>query len=463
VPDALATLANAAGKITRLGLQVAGRGATALPGLVTLQLDPDYIAALTRSLPHGVVLVSGTNGKTTTSRMLADVTRSAGWSPIHNRSGSNLERGIAGALLADSSWRAEPRGDVGLFEVDEASLPRVLRRITPGVVVVTNLFRDQLDRYFEIDQLAKRIGDAVAELDPKTILVLNADDPIVAFLGTRHRGTVVYFGVDDPSVGGKVPQTISDATRCPRCKQPLQYERVILAHEGEWSCPSCGLARPPRDVAALRVRLGPSSSEIDLRLPVASAFDPVVVPLPGLYNAYNALAAIAAARALDIALPTAARAIAAFHPAFGRLEQLPVDGRLVRLVLVKNPAGFNAAIGALLETGRTPRLLAALNDRDADGRDVSWIWDADFESLAPAIEHAVATGTRSRDLANRLKYAGVPRERIEVVDDWGGAIDRAVGGVPQGGELVVIATYTAMLALRGELARRGHVAPFWED
>jgi len=463
VPDALATLANAAGKITRLGLQVAGRGATALPGLVTLQLDPDYIAALTRSLPHGVVLVSGTNGKTTTSRMLADVTRSAGWSPIHNRSGSNLERGIAGALLADSSWRAEPRGDVGLFEVDEASLPRVLRRITPGVVVVTNLFRDQLDRYFEIDQLAKRIGDAVAELDPKTILVLNADDPIVAFLGTRHRGSVVYFGVDDPSVGGKVPQTISDATRCPRCKQPLQYERVILAHEGEWSCPSCGLARPARDVAALRVRLGPSSSEIDLRLPVASAFDPVVVPLPGLYNAYNALAAIAAARALDIALPTAARAIAAFHPAFGRLEQLPVDGRLVRLVLVKNPAGFNAAIGALLETGRTPRLLAALNDRDADGRDVSWIWDADFESLAPAIEHAVATGIRSRDLANRLKYAGVPRERIEVVDDWAGAIDRAVGGVPQGGELVVIATYTAMLALRGELARRGHVAPFWED
>jgi len=162
-------------------------------------------------------------------------------------------------------------------------------------------------------------------------------------------------------------------------------------------------------------------------------------------------------------LPTAARAIAAFRPAFGRLEQLPVDGRTVRLVLVKNPAGFNAAVGALLETGRTPRLLAALNDRDADGRDVSWIWDADFESLAPAIEHVVSTGIRSRDLANRLKYAGVPVDRIEVVDGWGSAIDRAVGGVPRGGELVVLATYTAMLALRGELARRGHVAPFWED
>ena len=463
MPDALATLANAAGKLTRLGLQAAGRGATALPGLVTLRLDPDYITALTRALPHGVVLVSGTNGKTTTARMLADVTRAAGWSPIHNRSGANLERGIAGALLADSTWRGEPRGDVGLFEVDEASLPPVLRGITPRVLVVTNLFRDQLDRYFEIDQLARRIGDAIAELDPACVVVLNADDPIVAMLGARHRGTVLYFGVDDPAVGGKVPQTISDATRCPRCKAPLRYERVILAHEGDWSCPACGLARPARDVSAERVRLEAAASEIDLRLPVASAFDPVHVPLPGLYNAYNALAAITAARALDIPLPTAVRAIGTFRPAFGRLEQLPVDGRLVRLVLVKNPAGFNAAIGALLETGRTPRLLAALNDRDADGRDVSWIWDADFESLAPAIEHVVATGIRSRDLANRFKYAGVPRDRIEVVETWGGAIDRAVGGVPQGAELVVIATYTAMLALRGELARRGHVAPFWED
>ena len=463
MPDALATFANAAGKITRLGLRAAGRGATALPGLITLQLDPDFITAVTRALPHGVVLVSGTNGKTTTARMLADIVRAAGWSPIHNRSGSNLERGIAGALLADSTWRGKPRGDVGLFEVDEASLPRVLLRVTPGVVIITNLFRDQLDRYFEIDVLARRIGDAIAGLDPTTILVLNADDPIVAMLGTRHRGTVLYFGVDDPSVGGTVPQTISDATRCPRCGAPLQYERVVLAHEGAWSCPNCGLARPPRDVSAVRVRLEAQASEIELRTAVSSAFDPIRVPLPGLYNAYNALAAVAVSRALDIALPTAARAIATFRPAFGRLEQLSVNGRAVRLVLVKNPAGFNAAIGALLETGRTPRLLAALNDRDADGRDVSWIWDADFEALAPAIEHVVATGIRSRDLANRLKYAGVPRERLEVVDGWAGAIDRAVGATPQGDELVVLATYTAMLALRGELARRGHVAPFWED
>jgi UDP-N-acetylmuramyl tripeptide synthase len=463
VPDRLALLANAAGKLTRLALRSSGRGGTALPGLVALTIDPDFISAVTSGLGHGVVLVSGTNGKTTTSRMLSDMVRGTGWAPMHNRSGSNLERGIAGALLAETTWRGEPQGDIGLFEVDEASLPRVLSRIRPRVVLVTNLFRDQLDRYFEIDQLARRIGDAIATLDAAAIVVLNADDPIVASLGERHGGQVLYFGVDDPAVGGRVAQAISDATRCPRCRAALHYERVVLAHVGDWSCPSCGLARPARDVAAMRVALTPVSSELQLRVAVASAFDPIHVPVAGLYNAYNALAALAVARALDISLPTAAVAIANFRPAFGRLEEVTVDGRVLRLILVKNPAGFNAAIGALLETGRRPRLLAALNDRDADGRDVSWIWDADFEALAPQVEHAVVTGTRSRDLANRLKYAGVPREHVEVVAEWGSAIDRAIGAAPQGGEVIVLATYTAMLALRGELARRGHVAQFWED
>src|SRR5688572_23441389 len=456
-------MANAAGRLARVALQLSGRGGTALPGLIALTIDPDFIAAVASELAHGVVLVSGTNGKTTTARMLSDIVRGTGWAPIHNRSGSNLERGIAGALLADGNWKAEPTGDVGMFEVDEASLPRVLGAINPRVVLVTNLFRDQLDRYFEIDQLARRIGDAIAKLDPRVTCVLNADDPIVAWLGQRHHGPVLYFGVDDPTVGGRVPQAISDATRCPRCRAALHYERVVLAHEGDWSCPSCGLTRPERDVSATRVALTAVSSEIQIRTAVASAFDPVRVPIAGLYNAYNALAALAVARALDIALPTAALAIANFRPAFGRLEQVSVDGRELRLILVKNPAGFNAAIGALLETERRPRLLAALNDRDADGRDVSWIWDADFEALAPAVEHAVVTGLRARDLALRFKYAGVDETRLDVVDGWTAALERVIGRTPAGEEIVVVATYTAMLALRGALADLGHVGRFWED
>jgi UDP-N-acetylmuramyl tripeptide synthase len=365
--------------------------------------------------------------------------------------------------LAAATWSAEPRGDIGLFEIDEASLPRVAPLLKPRVVVVTNLFRDQMDRYFELDALAKRIGDALATLPAETTLVLNADDPLVANLALRRDATTLFYGVDDDTVGGTVPQAISDATRCPRCRSPLRYGRVVLAHIGDWSCGTCGLARPRRDVGATKVLLGESGTEIVLGGAVASAFDTLRVPIPGLYNAYNALAALAASRALDIGLAEATRALANFRPAFGRLEVAELKGRKLRLVLVKNPAGFNAAIAALLETGRKPRVLAALNDRDADGRDVSWVWDADFETLAPAIEHAVITGIRGRDLALRLKYAGLPRERMEYVADWPAALERAVTLAPEGTEVVVLATYTAMLMLRAALSRAGAVAPFWED
>jgi UDP-N-acetylmuramyl tripeptide synthase len=461
--DPLLLTAIAAGKATRAGLQLLGRGATALPGLVTLALDPDAIARLSVTLAHGVVCVSGTNGKTTTTRMLSDIVRTAGWQPVHNRSGSNLDRGIAAALLADATWGGELRGDVGIFEIDEASVPRILARLTPRVVVITNLFRDQLDRYFEIDALARRIREAVATLPEATTLVLNADDPIVAYLGSARKGPLLTFGVDDPSVGGIVPQTISDATRCPRCKNPLRYSRVILAHVGDWRCDHCGLSRPRPDVSAVAVQLGPNHTRLRLGGSIGSAMDDVVVPLPGLYNAYNALAALAAARVLDIALPTATRALASFKPAFGRLEIVDAEGRRLRLVLVKNPAGFNAAIGALLETDRRPRILGALNDRDADSRDVSWIWDADFEALAPRVAHATVTGLRARDLALRLKYAGVPRDRLTVVDGWVPAIRAAIDATPVGDEIVVLATYTAMLSLRDALARLGFVGQFWED
>ncbi|MBU6423027.1 MAG: DUF1727 domain-containing protein [Chloroflexi bacterium] len=448
----------AAGKAVRAGLQAIGRGGTALPGLVALALDPEVIGHLSARLAHGVVLVSGTNGKTTTSRMFAEIARAAGWTPVHNRSGSNLERGIAAALLADADVAGRLRADVGIFEVDEASLARVVTRLEPRVVLVANLFRDQLDRYFEVDQLARRIADAFARLSPATLLVLNADDPLVARLGDRHRGRVVFFGVDDPLVGGRVAQSISDATHCPRCSSRLAYARVVLAHVGEWSCPSCGLARPARDVSVARIALGRDGTRLEL-----GGGGEMKIPLDGLYNAYNAVAAIAVARCLGIDDATVSRALAAFRPAFGRLEVVEADGRRLRIVLVKNPAGSNAAIGALLERGGRLRVLAALNDRDADGRDVSWIWDADFEALVPSIEHAVVTGLRAADLALRLKYAGLPVSDMEVVDGWRAALRHAIDTTPADGETVVLATYTAMLALRGALAEMGYVGRFWED
>ncbi len=447
----------AAGKLARAGLHTIGRGGTALPGLITLAVDPDLIAHVSTRLTRGTVLVSGTNGKTTTARMLSDIVRAVGWTPVHNRSGSNLDRGIAAALLADSDPTGHPRGDVGVFEVDEASLPRVLARLEPRVVLVTNLFRDQLDRYFEVDQLARRLAGALARLPASTGIVLNADDPIVAGLARDRSEGILFFGIDDPHVGGHVAQPISDATHCRRCGSRLAYDRVVLAHVGDWRCPSCGLARPHPDVSATHVGLRPDGTTFSV------GDTTVKLPLPGLYNAYNALAALAVARDLGIPTAEAAGALHSFRPAFGRLEVIEVDGRRLRIVLVKNPAGFNAAIGALLESGGRHRVLAALNDRDADGRDVSWIWDADFEALVPAVEHVVITGLRAADLALRFKYAGLPRDAAEVRDGWAAALRRAIQLAPPGSEIAVLTTYTAMLALRETLADMGHVGRFWED
>ncbi|OLC58237.1 MAG: hypothetical protein AUH85_01245 [Chloroflexi bacterium 13_1_40CM_4_68_4] len=449
-----------AAKATRAALRVTGRGATTLPGLVALALDPAVAGHLAARLPKGVVLVTGTNGKTTTSRMLADVVRLAGWHPVHNRAGSNLARGIAAALVADATWIGEPRADGAIFEVDEASIVAVARLVRPRVVVVTNLFRDQLDRYGELDTVARRMRDAAALLPPDATLVLNADDPIVNLVGDTFAGRLVRFGIDDERVHGALAQNVSDLTHCPRCRARLQYDRVVLGHVGDYRCPNCGFARPRPDIGATRLDTDAAGTRLMLGAGEGAA---VRVPVPGVYNAYNALAAIAAAHALGIAAETAARAIASYRPAFGRLETVEAEGRRLRLVLVKNPAGFNAAATTLLTGDASVRLLTALNDLDADGRDVSWIWDADFEALAPRVEWAVVTGLRSRDLALRLKYAGLALGRMSVVDGWDDAIRDVLQRSRPGDEITVLSTYTATLALRRTLSKMGYAKQFWED
>jgi UDP-N-acetylmuramyl tripeptide synthase len=293
--------------------------------------------------------------------------------------------------------------------------------------------------------------------------VLNADDPIVAWLGQRHRGPVIYFGVDDPTVGGRVPQAISDATRCPRCRAALQYERVVLAHEGDWSCPSCGLTRPERVVSATRVALTAVSSEIEIRPAVASAFDPVRVPIAGLYNAYNALAALAAALRLEIPLERAVAGLEEAKAAFGRVETVPVAGKPVSILLIKNPAGANEVLRTLrLESGADGAdvdVWIGLNDRIADGRDVSWVWDADFELLAGGVRRVVCAGTRAPEMALRLKYAGVDPSKLVIEERIAASLDNAVAAAPH--RLFALPTYTALLELRTLLADRGLAKEYW--
>jgi lipid II isoglutaminyl synthase (glutamine-hydrolysing) len=446
-------VARAAGAASR----ASGRGGgTTLPGRLLLRLDPEAIARIGAGL-HPVTLISATNGKTTTAGMLAALLSAAGRVPVHNRAGSNMTWGIATALL-------EQRGEEGLFEVDEAWLPRVAAQLDPSLVVLGNLFRDQLDRYGETEALADEWAGLVAARTGATRFVLNADDPLVADLGRDaeggRRGGVVYFGVEDGSQALPELQHAFDARHCRRCGHPYAYERAFVGHLGHYSCPSCGARRPEPDVAATRIELhGMSGSSVTIRTPAGELA--VELPLPGLYNVYNALAAIAAALELGIDPGLVSTGLGEMRGAFGRVETVAIGDKRASILLVKNPAGTNEVLRTLkLEAaGGGIDLWLALNDRIADGRDVSWIWDADFELLAGAVRRVTCAGTRAPEMALRLKYAGWPESSIEVEPGIERSLDRAVAAAPR--QLFALPTYTALLELHRLLAARGLTEEFW--
>jgi lipid II isoglutaminyl synthase (glutamine-hydrolysing) len=438
--------------------RASGRGGgTTLPGRVLLRLDPEAIARLGAGLTGGTTIVSATNGKTTTAGMIAAILAADGRRPVHNRAGSNMTWGVATALL-------EQRGREGLFEVDEAWLPRVVEQLDPTAIVLGNLFRDQLDRYGEMEALADDWARTVAARAGSSALILNADDPLIADLGRdageRPREGVVYFGIEDPSQALPELQHAFDAKHCRRCGHPYAYERAFVGHLGHYSCPNCGAERPRPQVAATAIELrGMEGSRTTVRTPAGEI--ELELPLPGLYNVYNALAAVAAALGLGVAPERIAAALGAVRAAFGRVETIEVAGRAVSILLIKNPAGANEVLRTLrLEAEEGPvDLWIALNDRIADGRDVSWVWDADFELLAGRVRRVVCAGTRAPEMALRLKYAGWPVEAVEVVPGIEASLDHAVASAP--GRLFALPTYTALMELRKLLADRGLAEEFW--
>ncbi len=454
--DAKIATARAVGGLARR----AGRGGgTSLPGKVLIALEPDAIAELAGRLRRGSVVVSATNGKTTTAAMIASVLEGDGVSLVHNRAGANMAGGVASTLLSAARTGGGISGELGLFEVDEFWLDRVTPQLRPRAILLSNLFRDQLDRYGELETIADRWADVVASLPPTARLVLNADDPLIADLG-RDATNVTYFGIEDPSVATAEMQHASDSKHCRRCGAAYVYDAVYLGHLGHYRCPSCGQERPAPTFAAERIRLdGTRSACFSLRTPSGTV--EIDLPLPGLYNVYNALAAAALCVELETAVDTVASGLARVAAAFGRAERLRVGDTEVSILLIKNPAGANEVLRTLtLEDGELD-LLAILNDRTADGKDISWVWDADFEVLAPRVRTLTCAGTRAAELALRMKYAGVPMERLRVVPELADAFDRAIAETPSG-RLFVLPTYTALLELREQLATRGHLPRFWE-
>jgi UDP-N-acetylmuramyl tripeptide synthase len=442
--------ARVAGALSRLA---GAGGGTTLPGKLLWKLDPGAIDRLAARLPLGSALVSATNGKTTTAAMAASILGER-IHLAHNSSGANLVSGVASTLLAARD------AQLGLLEVDEGALPEVARRVHPRAVCLGNLFRDQLDRYGELEHIAERWRTAVRDLASDAVLVVNADDPQVGDLA-RERNGAMAFGVDDPRQARPSLQHAADSKYCVRCGTPYAYAAAYVGHLGDYRCPACEHARPGLDIAARQIELdGLDGVSFDLCTP--DGVRRVRLALPGLYNVYNALAASGLALALGASLDEVVQGLERFTAAFGRFERIAVGDRRVLVLLIKNPAGANEAVRTLV-AGAAPRVVViALNDAIADGQDVSWIWDVDFEPLFDGIERLVATGDRAAEVALRARYSGVDDAAIEVEPSLERALDRGLAVTPAGGELVILPTYTAMLALRKVAVGRGLVRPYWE-
>lgn len=487
-------------------------GGTSIAGMVARRIYPNIIGHLAQQLEHGSILVTGTNGKTTTSSLIATILNDSGLRVWNNREGSNLMRGIATALVI----RALPNGNlrlsgraISIMEVDEAVVPQIVKEISPRVMVFSNLFRDQLDRYGEVDSVIGHWKRAISLLPATTTLVLNADDPAIANLGHGFAGRIVYYGVEDLSLSLQDQGTeeqhhqVVDARTCPNCGSDYIYDARFYSHMGHYHCPSCGQHRPQPDVRITHVQPD-SFDRWQVQVSTDTDQHDLVIPLPGFYNVYNALAATSAALALEVPWEPISNGIAQFQPVFGRGERVEADGRTIRLLLAKNPTGFNEVLRTLFSDEQKKHVLFILNDNTADGHDISWIWDVDFERAVGRTASFNVAGIRALDLALRLKYAGMAQEEMTIVPAeplrsirqkgttqerktkeskhaqvtavselsealplaraYGlkQALDSSLSQTPVGETLFIVPTYTGLLAMHRELEQRGWTAHYWE-
>lgn len=441
------------GKTTALLVKFTGSGATAAPGLYALKVDKNLVKKLSKNIKGGNLLVSGTNGKTTTARLIASIL-SKKYKLIHNRQGSNLLRGLASTLIAKSSIWGKIEADIALWEIDEATLPQAIENTNPKIITLTNLFRDQLDRYGEVDSVRAKWQQSLKNLGKDTTLILNADDPGIAVLAKNFGGKVVYFGVDDDKLNLPEVNQVADTKYCPNCTTKLKYTAILSAHMGHFLCPNCNFKRPRAEISAANLKFNNDfSTTIDLstthyQLPATN------YQLPGLYNVYNVLAATATAQAFGIDKKTTAQSIENFSAAFGRFQSVVIDNKSIVIFLVKNPTGANEVIRVLAAKNNL-NVLAILNDKIADGRDISWIWDTNWEVLVPKIKNLTISGSRCWDLATRIKYTDYKLNKNNVYENINYSLQKSLEHLNTKDTLIILPTYTAMLEIQKNLQKQG--------
>ena len=450
--DLRLSLAILVGKTISILNKHTGTGGTAAPGLYALKIDPDLVKKLTTKIKYGNIVISGTNGKTTTARLIADIL-SPKFQIIHNRQGSNLLRGIASTLIAKVSLLGKLRADLGLWEVDEATLPEAIENTSPKIITLLNLFRDQLDRYGEIDTIRRKWQESISKLSQDPTLILNSDDPGISFLKRSFKGKVIYFGVEDKKLNLPEITHVADISNCLNCESRLVYSTVLSAHMGHYACPKCHLQRPKPQIAAIDLKFNPDFSTF-AKLNVNGQMLNVRYALPGLYNVYNVLAAYTTGHALGIDPATAKEKIEDFLAAFGRFQSVSIGNKSVVIFLIKNPAGANEVIRTIATKNKI-NLLVILNDNIADGRDVSWIWDTNWEILTPQTKHLAISGTRCWDLAIRLKYGGLKLSKNNIYEDISYSLENTLENMSSKDTLLILPTYTALLEVQKSLAKLG--------
>ena len=445
-------------KLLRLLSRLLHRGGTAMPGRFALKLCPDLLARLSKNVRS--VVITGTNGKTSSSRIVEQAFVEQGRSYFANRSGANLLSGITTEFVMNCTLGGKMKKEWAVIECDEAAAVKVFPQLQPQVVVVTNLFRDQLDRFGEVTHTLSNIRTAI-EAVPQATLCLNADCSLCSSLALSLPNRVVYFGMEKGAVPSRAKPELSDATHCIRCKAEYEYDYISYGHLGGFRCPKCGYARHAANYAVTDV-IEQRSSGTTAAFSIRGERRVVEINLPALYNVYNAVGALAAAMESGVGADEAVRALASFQCGFGRMEAFRLGKADVRMMLVKNPAGCNQVIDYLENLHNRFVLAICLNDRGADGTDISWIWDAEFErlnSIAGRIEKVIVSGDRAQDMRVRLKYAGIPDENITVERDY----EKLVSSLePLQTDVCLMPTYTAMLELRSVMIRHCGGAEFWE-
>lgn len=456
------SLAVSAGKLAgRTGRLLRVGGGTSLPGMVARVIDPNVLRKVIDATHARKVVVTGSNGKTTTCRMIAALASEAGERVFQNRTGSNLIQGITSVAVNGATLGGRLDTDLLIFETDEATMRVAVPELKPDVIIVTNIFRDQLDRFGELYSVAASLEAMIGELPETSSAVLNADDPLIASFAPEAKAQRVYFGVRSAQIGAQVPEHAADTIRCVHCQHDLEYSQVYISHLGAYRCPSCGYERPPIDVAVTEAELSTAGSVVCLQTPVGAV--KLTLPLPGLHNIYNAAAAVAGAFALGLDLGRAALGLAELRPAFGRLEEIAANGKKVVLGFVKNPISYNTTLRTILSRPGPKHVLAAHSNTLVDGEDFAWLWDVDLEELTPQLASLVVSGTKADEVGMRFKYAGVDESRMRLVPDRPAALDEALRNVEPGGSLYILSGYTPTHELRRVMVQRGWVPPFWEE